>query len=767
MTQPRARPRAVRPGEEAPPPDAAPLPLWLIEAPGEAPRIIAAQTAEHGTRVVPASALATGEHVYMIERVESRTIAQRFAVAIVAARADRAPVTVPDGLTAQRMIVKPGGISPRTGEPVPTTVVWEGTIEAVVTYRMHEIDHSRTLRTAEWSHLVRFRTTNRSGIVREADVAMMQLHAQQAQKTFLDALGLTTLAKVADVIAYMRIIVDRLPDNGIAIAGQGPVVLPDGTRAFVAASGVFDEHGCDRPEIIVDTSGIPRQFGYYDVIPTSQVDDALVRGGVADLIRAYGEIPAHPEITAAFHATVFTAPLATLDIRYFVAPFLYGIPGSGKSRLSRRMDAIQSRTVREYSGAKPVLNLGVTTGTGKGAVYRAELYGGFAITCDDVVKSGDSVFQMDNAKTHVSNLIRSRENGGGALGRVNKSRNRIESGQSGELHSNIRFTSEKPIPGLSTVDRMIMLPALTDTWDVGPFDREVSQSLWTRESLEQQAHAVSALTHWIFARLVTTDDYFTDARLITRQWSVSARTADYYAAVVAAHLIFRSFAAEHGADASTVVDTAITALRGCAERQTQSKLSPADLFRSRLRLAIADQRVSFAGRPLVNEDGQTVREYTSPFTYVTHEADEMGLVKRDECRPPEIGRLSQLGLIGKGGSGMVRTLTDVLPFGYVVAPTETKRNSRDTSAKWQLMLTREQIERLADTLTKYSRDKDGCMFTPDSIRDLVTSLNVGSKDKRRMCLNESGKERSQDSKKWVTVIDMEWLFAPLDDEGEE
>jgi hypothetical protein len=216
-------------------------------------------------------------------------------------------------------------------------------------------------------------------------------------------------------------------------------------------------------------------------------------------------------------------------------------------------------------------------------------------------------------------------------------------------------------------------------------------------------------------------------------------------------------------------------------RQAGKTIPHAALFRSRIRLAIDAGKVSFVGRGVVNESDEIVRPYSNPFvkTAILSDADADTFAKRysttrptysdtadsqliAEARPPHIDTVQQLGC-NPGGEYAI-TVRSVTPHGYVIPPNAPGGRGHDYEYRWNLAMTSDQLERLCDELTRYSRDKDGYVFAPDTIRAMLQTENVGDKRRKRLYVDaDSTDARNQ---QWVTMIDMEWLFSPTV-EGEE
>lgn len=744
-------------------------PAWLIEPAGEPAHVVIQPdrptSAGTITKLIGAQILDQRKQLVFhgIEAVETLTIPTRYATAIIC-DFDNVPILGKDG-RAQRYVVRLPKPKPKGGW-TPPAVIWEGEINVSATYIAFEITSGRTLRPLEWSRYVSIESVNKNGVSRKADIPMMDFRQQQSKAAYIDRLAFVASGCISDIVNFIRIRLNEMGDDGISIHGQGPVTLEDGTRAFCAKSVVFDESGNVRDDIRVDLSGIPERYRYYDVTPPAELDQERVTSGCHDLISAYDELPTMREVPAAFLGSLFTAPIVAVEPQFFVALFLSGTKGSGKTYMSLRYDAIQSRTLRgRLQSIAPVLNIGDRTGTTKGSKYRAEAFAGFAITADDVIKDGDTQFQINDSREYVSNMTRSFESGGAALGKVDRTRNRVVSGESGSLHSNVKWTSEKPIPGASTLERLIMLPHLTASWGDGLFDTELSERLTTPESIENQHHAWSALAYWMFTRMSTVMPTLYDRALsITKQWDVSARSASRYAAVLAGHYAFAEFCAERGIDVSGQIERATDALRECAQRQTAASMPLADLFRLRLRQMLTDGRVAFLGRPTLGPDGAEEQPYSDPRILEKVGELEDGEIEFRRVLPAGVN-LSDLGVaIVKGAA--VPSMNARLA-GFVRPPLNNPgRNTNPLKKKWAILITRsdQRWANLCHALTEYSRTRDGQQFRPEDVERSLAQEQVGFRVKSRYHtaedLNVVKKYRNT---QWLMEIDCSWLFASTEE----
>src|SRR5450755_1462783 len=644
-------------------------------------------------------------------------------------------VSGPDSKRAARYIAR----APQYKKP--SNIVWEGEIEVLNTYSVKDITPGRDLEFAEWNRHITVRAINRAGNVRQAEIPVMQFKQMAANQPFIDALDLTASNYVADLRNYITINRTLLAkDDGMAIRGMGPI------RAgiFTSRSAVFDTNGNDlRESIRVDLSHIPDSFAYFDITPVAEIDDESIKLGIRELAVNYDECLTMPEIPAAFIGQIMTVPIAATYKEFFTAIFLAGIQGSGKTYYALRFDSVQSRTTRgQIKSISPILNLGITTGTIKGQQYRANDFAGFSITTDDVLKQNDSPQRIQERSDIVSNLIRSFLAGGGAIARVNRTKNTVGSADPPALKTCIKFTSEQSIKGNSTISRLVMLPFLTAEWSTGKvFNTEIAKRLASPGSRELQHVAWSAYVQWMYARIDELQFLLVAARELTESWGVSARVADSYAVLIAGNQMFARFASEHGISIDGQIIRAVEALHKCALAQEQTAIPMAAQFRDAIKAAAINHKLTFPGAPTFDPDGMQSANHSEPW-----------LLTNDRQRTLPAGiDIGDLGLIVSGGNVAPDSRANV--YGYLMPPRVTEKGGRTGDAitrKWRVVFRPDYFQELC---TAISRD---IHYSPDDVIRSLEEIDRGGRIRMRF----DGKKNSER----VIAIDAEWLFAREGDE---
>lgn len=692
--------------------------------------------------------VAIGGQAYLFTKIiRSLTLGITFAEAV-----EYGPdgiVTYPDG-RARRVVIKIG-----TSQKSPSAIIWAGTIDVLGTYLAYEITPTRRLRLPEWSRYVIIRVTNEAGQSRVAHIASMDFRQMQSRAGWIDQLDVSASGRVNEIKNYIQAQRGSLgSDNGLSIMGQGPLWLNDGTPnngldhrlVFVTQSVVFDETGEIRADIRPDLSGIPDSCGYFDITPPAEITEDEIGHGCREFLAAYDECPASPEIPAAFIGQLFTGFLAAVRPEYFSAIFQSGEKGSGKTRYSARWDSVQSRTLRgELAAIRPALNLGDNRGTVKGPGYRVAGLAGFTFTIDDVIKSGDSPARIAMQSQIVSDLLRSFDNGGAALARVDRARNMVGASESPALHTSVKFTSEIPVNGGSTLDRMIVLPHLSMAWGKGSiFDTELSLRLSEPASRERQHRAWSAFAYWAFTRLNTDMAECLDkAYAETTGWDVPSRTAERYAPLVAGNLAFARFCTDHGIDAGDPVCRAIAALRDCAKRQAQSSIPLALRFFDAVRRLTVAGRAYFPGPPVYDPDGSQSASYSVPWAAGEVTGDD-GITEHPRVMPPNTD-LGKLGLMIAGQK--IRPLNgNAALLGFVIPPRMGKGGPKgnDLTRNWLVACKPDQFAELCRAASH-----DGFTFRPADVLSSLQQMKTGDRSKPYI----GGKQER------AYVIDCAELFA--------
>jgi hypothetical protein len=254
---------------------------------------------------------------------------------------------------------------------------------------------------------------------------------------------------------------------------------------------------------------------------------------------------------------------------------------------------------------------------------------------------------------------------------------------------------------------------------------------------------------------------------ITRTWEVTTRARARYAAVIAGHLMFTAFCAEHGIDLSERIESVIVALYECALRQQNSALSPADTFRLRIRQMLTDGRVSIMGRPMVGPDGMEDEQFSDPRVLrEIEQADGTTEVVRE--LPKQVQSLSDLGVRLQNNSA-VPANKNMLPSGFLIPP----RSSRGPAGKspfrgkWTVIIPvkDQKFANLCQAMTDYSRNRDGEIFRPTDVLRALDQEGKGCKSRIRV-------QHSPDPDVWrkvpastVVEIDCSWLFDAVESEA--
>lgn len=651
-----------------------------------------------------------------------------------------------------------------------STPIWEGDIRVLGKYLAYEITPSRRLKAPEWHQWVKADSITNAPNARpnRALIASMDIIQRKEHAKWMEKLNVTLSGQTFRIAEFIRIL--ALPLNQtLMLQAQGPVYLDDGSPdggelldgslVFATRSRVFSDTG-ETTDIQTDLDHLPDKADYYDLTPTAEIDNGEIREGLELFRESFGECtPKYAAIPAAFIGQLFSGWLAAIRIDFWSAIHLTGEKGSGKSYYCLRFDAIQARKSAKSRGTltdlKPVLNLGDTTSSPKGPKYAVVNYGGFTITADDALKKGASETEIRIQSDKVSNLIRSTEAGGGDLAKVDRSRNQVIAAESKALHSSIKVPSEIPIAGNSTLDRLVYLPHLTDTWDKGKtFIREISDRLSTGHSREQMHRAYSAFVEWGFQRIpADAQECLEKAKAETETWGVSARTADRYAAILAGVFMLERFAAEYSVSMVTEISGAVLALKDCARTQAGSSIPVAYQFARELRRAIANHKVAFPGPPN-HVDNKNMDVPIQVATGVNPDGTETAIT----AWPWNGARREDFGM---ETSTMVHARADI--YGYTIAPVKLrfpdrkggKPNANPLVNKWLVALTNERFEDLCKLL---SRDYG---YEPATVMNSLTELELGGK----IQLSITGV--SDDNKRpRLWVFDTELLRA-IDDENEE
>lgn len=615
----------------------------------------------------------------------------------------------------------------------PGSIIWEGDIRILGRYSTFRISPGRVLKSPDWSDYLIVESENRMGIKSPpVPIAAMDLKQTQPKAFWPDQLKVALSGRLSHIGEFIRLSGEEWDKpSSLMIRGQGPVYLRDGSPlpnklldhslVFVTRSRVFDTNGETR-DVIPDLSQIPETYSYYDLTPEAEITPEEIARGIARFRDAYGECPGFPVIPAAFLGQLFAGSLAAIDPRFFTAIHQTGIKGSGKTRYAARWDAVQSRDSRDLRTVKPVLNLGDTTGTVKGPKYRMADFGGFTVTVDDVLKDGNSPAQITAGSESVSNLLRSFDSGGAALAGVDYARNEVGGRESPALHSSIRVMSEIPVTGGSTLDRMLVMPALAEPWGRGNiFHVETSSRLSEPGAVEDMHRAYSAYVQWVFRRIGTdAADAYAKARAETESWGIDSRYAERYAGAVAGHDLFGRYCAALGVDMSAEIRAAVDALRECARAQASASVPLGERFAADLRRAVMLERVSFPGAPAVDADG-IAASYGVPWV-MGEPVDDNG-APRNRRIAPEIS-LAEIGMQIFGDSKPVVPARAMIG-GYSMPPRDNEKTGgpkgHKLTAGWYVVCKRERFAEIVRIVSLIS----GRAYDPDSVMDSLRVLERG------------------------------------------
>ena len=657
---------------------------------------------------------------------------------------------------AQRYLIK------RAPKPI---VVWVGMLEVIRKYRAYSITGERTLEKIESSRHVTVRVVNAYGIETVAEIPLMNMRATGDRAQWVDDLDLHGSSQTSMLKTVIIALAESRPDDCVVIHGQGPVYLADNTVAFAAQSVVYDESGKPRDDYRVDINPMIKAayLRYYDITPREIITDVEIKRGIAELRLSLTESPDYPEIPAAFLGQLLTAPLSTVNRELWSGIHLSGLRGSGKTRYATRWDAVQSRKHRDnLANVRPALPFGDTTGTVKGQQYRSAGYGGFSITTDDVLKSGDSDFRVREQAEKLSNLTRSFETGGSARAGVDHRINSVSDAKVPELASCLKITSEKPIPGDSLQNRLIMLPHLTHTWGSGGyFSKPVAKKLSAPESIELQHRAWSAYVHYLTSNHGRIAEHLADANRETESWELGdPRQSARYAAVISGHYMFREFCALFGVDYAPDVARSVTALRKCATRQTANSIPLAVRFAEALRMEIINNRIGYPGPPVYDPDGTQSANYTPP-GYLMESLQDDGTTEHRR----EMGGFTydELGLTIGSGIAVGKPGTGVKVLGYFISPrTENKGgpSGDPLTRRWLIAHRPEQFAALCELLSRASRDR-GWNFTPSDVKKSLQDMGTGNSD--RIYLGMFADDNSKRKRERCVYIDAEFALKSTED----
>ncbi len=748
--------------------DAAPGPDVPAPARKPAARKAAAGKGAPGKPAAPApgspDALLLGsDHVAFGPLIQREDFRRWFRRAYLLRNGERIPVG--DGKFQQCIVAYWKSRNRETGKMNEMhTICWIGDIEVIGQFLAYEIvPTSRKLKSPEWSRYVTIRTTDHTGRVCVNDIAAMDFNKVVSQAQYPDKLGFTLCGQPSLCKEFVKIS-SWETDTHIVIQGQGPLVMDDGSPSnsglgernlrFVSRSVTYDHDGNSLDSIRADLSGLPQSCDYYDLTPLPISPDKI-REGCKLFAQSYRECPDHAMIPAAYNGQLFTGFIAAYDPRFWSGIVQTGKTGSGKSRYSQRYDSIQARASRVTRGPlglmMPVINMGDTHGTKKGPGRRLVLFGGFTVTTDDILREGDTEQRIREQCGEVKALVNSFEAGGGPQARVNRAANKIDPSEYPPIQSSIRFISEIPLTIPSLLNRLIILPHLTDHWGSHKvFNRVIAETLSTPENRELMHCVYSAYVPWALARINTDlETIYEKAVGIVSSWGLEARQTERYAVIVAGNLMLEAFCSDHKVSISAEIAGAINALRENSLQQAGTTIPLYDQFARDLRDATQEGYCGWMGPPTGNPSDIHQGLYSAPGEIIT-DTDADGTERAMTMLPAGL-TIKDLGLV-PWGSGNVRS--DIGPnqrgtiYGYFSMPNTGKAGGRPNKNpllnRPLLVLKREDFERMCKHITK------GKSYSYEP-RAVIRSLRDTSKGD----IIAMGTDRN---KFWV--IDAVWALSP-------
>lgn len=652
------------------------------------------------------------------------------------------------------------------------SIIWEGDIRIHSRYTAFRITPARVLKTPDWSDYLLVESINRVGVSSgEIEIAAMDLAQTKARAFWPDQLKVSLSGRVSYISEFIRASGENWErPSTLMVRGQGPIWLRNGSPipnrlldhslVFITRSRVFDTNGETR-DIRADLSQIPETYSYYDLTPVSEITAQEIRTGCEYFRDAYGECPNFPMIPAAFLGQLFTGHSATIKPQFFTAILQTGIKGSGKTRYAARWDAVQARNSPRTRGddlrqVMPVLNLGDNTGTAKGPKYRMAAFGGFSITVDDVLKEGNTVTQRLAGSEAVSNLIRSYESGGAAIAGLDRARSDVDARESPALHSSIRVLSEIPIEGASTLDRMLVMPAIGEPWGRGNiFNVEISSRLTEPAAIEAMHRAYSAYVTWAFQRIESDSlDAYDKARAETESWGIDSRHAERYAAAVAGHFMFRDFCESvAGLDIAAQTAAAIDGLRDAARAQASASVPLAERFASDLRRAILRGRIAFPGPPVKRDTDGLIGDYGAPWVIGAHKEDH-GSGEDPRIFPYNDLTYSDIGLVLLNGGILPIPNPRAIHCGFILPPRDDKKGGpkgHPITYGWHIACRTGQWEEICRIVSEIS----GRVYDPKSVAESLDTLTRGGVTREHIIPDKQAER--------VKIFDAIWALKSRED----
>jgi hypothetical protein len=576
------------------------------------------------TPIVDVEEIANGDTVWLLETFDAPGFAKRYATGVIeyaeglASKSAKGSTLTNNIRQAKRVTIARGYTK---GESyVPARVIFDGSFVISSRPQVYTTSPSGTLMRPDWSDTVTVEAHHENGDTRFYRAPAMALKDHTTKATWIDPLGLAYSECSKDIASIIRMKAIKCPTGQMIVTGMGPVLNEDGQWMWLGQEGSYtpdpDKEGeLIRLPVVNDLSHVPADLRYHGVTPPDKLSHDEVKKGMKLWEKAIRSAPGEPAIAVAPAGNVIAAPMGTIDAEYWSVVYQSGIKGSGKTYSDKMFDAVQSPTVRKVDDGtpRPFVNMGQIATTSKGGPIRLNVTRGYSVSGDDVLKHGDSDTTKRDKEKAVREIIRSYEGGGGAQGGIDRANNSVISRNSGELQSNMRFTSELPLAGASTIERMIVPPHINDSFNDGPLDKTVRKSLLTAESLQGMHIAWSAMAWYQFANQTRMRKLLDKAQDITRTWGASARLAKRYASVLYGILVMVDYCDVHGISIGDVEEYAIAHLQSsCARQGVNEVLNPVDTITSLIRAALINTDLVFPGAPIYH-DGEVFEPSSDPF----------------------------------------------------------------------------------------------------------------------------------------------------------
>ena len=533
----------------------------------------------------------------------------------------------------------------------------------------------------------------------------------------------------------------------LSIRSIGPIWDADGNRILLTHSGSYAENGNKLDTHRVDLTDVLDRHDRekHDLMPPDQITPELLVKGL-DILTEYFRIsPQYPEVPAAMLGQKMVSAVSDLDFQFWCAIWLYGVWSSGKTYFNRLLTAIESGSIRTYSDAEPDLNMGPES-TKYGAYGTLDRIRFGTVAIEDVAQD-NSVQAFQNRKNleMINGLNRSKLEGAGKQGSVDKPNDRTVIKNRGQIHVSSRITAEIPPQndgngenGLTS--RMLVIGGFNthdwrDWWDQ-KLANTTTGKLWMPDNLDAAYAAWSFVSHWVWRnwRKAGLNDLRTEARRICAgsDWPTDlGRIRDTYEVCVCGLLVLRTVAKEagHALGTSAVIPAAIQALRDSADTRMTENLTTrdiADQILDELHLAFADGMLYATGRKIraeLNDDQD--RDVMMPYRQYSEEIE--GEQQPRIEFPPGASSYGDLG-IKPGGDGYPknpgatpvivrppvrnRGWVFLIPTGDTWITVCRKLNTRHTKNGWDIE-PREAIRILTEKYPNIEKAKQRVYAVPD------------------------------------------------------